>query len=449
IGYRVVGQLATRDPHIVVVETDPKEEFSSVLEKYEIPIIIGDARRDDVLEKAGVRNARTILALTNDDLVNIEVALNARELNPSIKVVLRMFDEHLAARIERAFDFQAVFSTTALAAPSFAAAVWNQKILTSVAVGDAHLHLARFEVSPGSGLVGLTIALVEARHAVNVLLHQREGQKDLLPAAGNVIGPHDAVWLVGGIEAIDAFDLLAGGKRERRWHSRRFSDVHSDDARAVLSRQIEAHYDQMGDALERGERYESRAKARALALLDARAGHVVLEVGVGTGGLLARVVSRVGGGGRVIGIDVAESLLRRARSKLESPDQAGKNGVTLVRGTAVRIPLKDESVDRVLTTYVLDLLEEEDVLIALAEMRRVLKPGGLVVCAGLTSRGASLAGQVVASGLALARKIRPLWTGGCRPLDLEPLARRAGLRVVTREVVEQKGRASEVVCCAR
>src|SRR5438094_6921557 len=120
-----------------------------------------------------------------------------------------MFDDALAERIERAFDFQAVFSTTALAAPSFAAAVWNQKILHSMSVGDLQLHLARFQVAPGSPIVGLTIAQVEARHAVNILLHQREGQKDLLPAAGNVIGPHDTLYLVGGLEGVDAFDRLA------------------------------------------------------------------------------------------------------------------------------------------------------------------------------------------------------------------------------------------------
>jgi hypothetical protein len=82
-------------------------------------------------------------------------------------------------------------------------------------------------------------------------------------------------------------------------------------------------------------------------------------------------------------------------------------------------------------------------------MRRVAKQGALVACAGLTSRGASPQARLVARGYSLMRRLQPLWTGGCRPLDLEPLARRAGLRVVAREVLEQKGRASEVVCLSR
>ena len=57
--------------------------------------------------------------------------------------------------------------------------------------------------------------------------------------------------------------------------------------------------------------------------------------------------------------------------------------------------------------------------------------------------------RLVAKAYSVTRRMQPLWTGGCRPLDLEPLARRAGLRVVAREVLEQKGRASEVVCLSR
>ncbi len=359
IGYRVVGQLAPRDSRIVVVENRPRDELREVLDKYDIPLIVGDARRDDVLERANIRHARTVLCLTNEDLVNIEVGLNARERNPAVKVILRMFDDHLAERIERAFDFQAVFSTTALAAPSFAAAVWNQKILHSIALGDEDLHLARFQILAGSALIGMTIAQVEARHAVNILLHTRQGEKDLLPAAGNVIGPMDALYLVGRLEGVDAFDKLAGGVRtsRRSWRGRTVAD---EDQRAILSRKIESYYDELGDGIDKGERYMVRAKARALALLDVRMGHRVLEVGVGTGAFLQKLVQRTKEAKAVWGVDLAGGVLRRARVRLAA-EPLGMP--PLVRATAIRLPFPDESFDRVVSTYVLDLLEEEDVLL--------------------------------------------------------------------------------------
>src|SRR5581483_1084835 len=149
----------------------------------------------------------------------------------------------------------------------------------------------RFVVARGSPLVGSTIAQVEARHAVNVLLHQREGAKDLLPAAGNVVAPHDVLYIVGGLDGIEVFDPLAGGLRGRQTvRGRKLAD---EDERRMLARKIESYYEERSDPIERDERYQSRAKLRALALLDQQPEHKVLEVGVGTGALFARLASKL------------------------------------------------------------------------------------------------------------------------------------------------------------
>src|SRR5581483_8767393 len=117
----------------------------------------------------------------------------------------------------------------------------------------------------------------------------------------------------------------------------------------------------------------------------------------------------------VLGVDLAGGVLRRAHVRLAAEPQGAP---PLLRATAMRLPFHDESFDRVISTYVLDLLEEEDVLLALSEMRRVAKAGSLVVCAGLTSRGASPQARLVARAYTVTHRVHPLWTGGCRPLDL-------------------------------
>lgn len=209
-GYRVVAHIAAKDPRVVVIEQHPKDEHKEVLERYDIPLIQGDARRDDILDKAGIARARAIMALTDNDVVNLQAALRARELNPGIKVILRMFNESLGRQIERAFGFEAVLSTTSLAAPSFAAALWNSKILHTISVGDAQLHLARFEITSPSPLVGLSIADIESKHLVNILLHKTAGKSDLLPSAQAKIASGDVIYVVGELDGIQAFDDLAG-----------------------------------------------------------------------------------------------------------------------------------------------------------------------------------------------------------------------------------------------
>jgi ubiquinone/menaquinone biosynthesis C-methylase UbiE len=255
----------------------------------------------------------------------------------------------------------------------------------------------------------------------------------------------DSLYLVGQLEGVDAFDALAGGARATRRSWRRW-DMASEDERAIRHRRLENFYDELGDGMDRSDRYQSVAKERALDFLDAHAGQRVLEVGVGTGSLLGRLVQKNGDSKAVVGIDFAGGVLRRARVRLASEPL----GVpVLIRGNAIHLPFQDGTFDRILSTYVLDVLDEEDVLLALSEMRRVARPGALVVCAGLTSRGASPWARLVGRAHALTRRVQPLWSGASRPLDLEPLARRSGLRIVAREVVEQKGRASEVVCLSR
>jgi SAM-dependent methyltransferase len=94
-------------------------------------------------------------------------------------------------------------------------------------------------------------------------------------------------------------------------------------------------------------------------------GALVLELGIGT----ARIARPVADAGcRVIGIDVAHEMLRRAQAR---------GFERLVRGNLMQLPLADASVDAVLVVHVLHHLS--DWRAALAEALRVLRPGGVML----------------------------------------------------------------------
>jgi ubiquinone/menaquinone biosynthesis C-methylase UbiE len=100
-------------------------------------------------------------------------------------------------------------------------------------------------------------------------------------------------------------------------------------------------------------------------------GHRVLEVGCGPGNLLMQLSRRVPGAD-LTGIDPDPAALRKARRK------AARRGLT-VRFTlayADELPLPDDSLDRVLSSYMLHHLDEEPQVAAMREIRRVLRPGG-------------------------------------------------------------------------
>jgi ubiquinone/menaquinone biosynthesis C-methylase UbiE len=115
-----------------------------------------------------------------------------------------------------------------------------------------------------------------------------------------------------------------------------------------------------------------RAAHRRLAGQAAvRPGHRVLEIGTGTGNL-ALLVARRHAGAEIIGLDPDPLALAVARRKAE------RRGLRVQwdLGTAGELPYADASVDRVLSSLMFHHLDEAEKRRALAEVRRVLKPGG-------------------------------------------------------------------------
>lgn len=117
LGLRVLEELRRRGVEVVAVERDAAARFLPAARALGVPVLVADMRDDAVLEEASVRHARTIVVATSDDMANLEVALDARRMNPAIKVMVRFYDQQLAAKVQGAFGIDEAFSSAALAAP--------------------------------------------------------------------------------------------------------------------------------------------------------------------------------------------------------------------------------------------------------------------------------------------------------------------------------------------
>jgi SAM-dependent methyltransferase len=114
-----------------------------------------------------------------------------------------------------------------------------------------------------------------------------------------------------------------------------------------------------------------------------RQGETVLDVGSGGGIDTILAARRVGPQGKAIGLDILEEMCERGRRHAA---EAGVEGWTeFVRGEMEDIPLPDESIDVVISNGVLNLSARKSR--ALAEMFRLLKPGGRICMADLTVEG--------------------------------------------------------------
>ena len=114
---------------------------------------------------------------------------------------------------------------------------------------------------------------------------------------------------------------------------------------------------------------------------DLNPGETVVDLGCGGGLDLALAARAVGPTGRAIGIDMAAPMVERARETLR---QLGLDWAEAHEAHAESLPLPDVSVDCVVANGILNLSPDKSVV--LAEIARVLKPGGRFVLAETTLR---------------------------------------------------------------
>jgi Trk K+ transport system NAD-binding subunit len=104
------------------------------------PVLTGDVRLPENLERAGIRDAACLFACTDNDLANIEACLQARRLNPGIRTVARIFDDVLASRVAGTFGVDAAVSATRVAAAAFVGAAIDERALRTFDIGGvAHV----------------------------------------------------------------------------------------------------------------------------------------------------------------------------------------------------------------------------------------------------------------------------------------------------------------------
>jgi voltage-gated potassium channel len=201
LGFRVAQRLYDLNRDVVVIELNPQDNLVASVQAMNIPVIQGDGTHEDILDAAGVRRARVILLCTQNDNLNLQMAVKARSLNPKIQVIMRIFDDDFASALQKQFGFSAI-SATGIAAPVFAATAAGMDISPPITVEGQPLSLARLNVSPKSKLVGVSVHAIEQTYNVSVVLLRHDGAQDLHPPAAKRLNANDVLAVLGGPEEI-------------------------------------------------------------------------------------------------------------------------------------------------------------------------------------------------------------------------------------------------------
>lgn len=146
-------------------------------------------------------------------------------------------------------------------------------------------------------------------------------------------------------------------------------DTENDFARQIFSG-LPRYYDGLAELLSLGQNGRWR-KAMVDQVVDANPASI-LDVATGTGGVALDLARRTQAS--IVGIDLTESMLERAREKVAQSAYGWR--ISLMVGRAEDLPFSDEAFDALTFTYLLRYVA--DPAATLRELARVLKPGGLL-----------------------------------------------------------------------
>ena len=201
LGYRIAQHLHEMGKSIVVVELSTAQHTVLATRELGITVIEEDARNPTALEGANIREAHTIILASQNDAMNLQIALKARSLNSRIQVVIRIFDEDFAHALHDQFGFIAL-SATEMAAPVFAAAAAGADVTHPISIEGQQLSLARLTIAPSSALAQKTIGYLEDNYHLNVILLRHDQTSEMHPSDTCPLHAGDTLAVLGGPEQL-------------------------------------------------------------------------------------------------------------------------------------------------------------------------------------------------------------------------------------------------------
>jgi Trk K+ transport system NAD-binding subunit len=212
VGTRVLGELHDLGFDVACVDRDPEARGVPLARRLGMPVVIGEAYLEETLRRVGLDSALALVSCTSSDIVNLETALQARSMREDLRIVLRLFDDDLAQRVQKSVGNVVSRSVSYLAAPAFAAALLEHRVLRTIAVGRHVLLIADVLVEPRADIAGQAITELESDGLARILAVQLHGAQrfDWAPHRGYLLAAGDRVIVLATRAGLTRF--LAGNQ---------------------------------------------------------------------------------------------------------------------------------------------------------------------------------------------------------------------------------------------
>ncbi|MCU0565080.1 MAG: NAD-binding protein, partial [Oculatellaceae cyanobacterium Prado106] len=223
LGQRIADLLQTfRQPFVAITEQTDLASRSSM------PILLGNPLQE--LPKANLAWAKSIIVVTDDQMLNLEIALLARnaaqQFQREIGLVVRTYDQRFSDNLSNLLPDAKALAAYALSAEAFAGAAFGENILSLFRLNNQTILVTEYLIRPGDTLIGKLLSQISYGYSVVPILHQEnhpslqgDPSRFLLPPDERVLEEGDRLVIlssINGLRRIEHGDMLP----PRRWRLR-------------------------------------------------------------------------------------------------------------------------------------------------------------------------------------------------------------------------------------
>lgn len=214
VGMRVVGLLRQLHQPIVGI----KEEALDSELTLPIPVITGNI--NSALSQVNLSNARSVVAVTDDEMENLEWGLRVHAANPESRMVIRTYDQRFSDRLAQLFPYAQVLCASALSAEAFVAAAFGENVLSLFRLDQQTILVTEYTIEADDTLHDRLLADIAYGYEVLPLAYWRAGQElaTFMPSDDLRLHVGDRLVVlatIGGLKRIEK-----GETAPRRWQVR-------------------------------------------------------------------------------------------------------------------------------------------------------------------------------------------------------------------------------------
>ncbi|MCB4790352.1 MAG: potassium channel protein [Elusimicrobia bacterium] len=215
IGEYVAEEFIKTNQAVVVITTDKMLEEKFL--KHNIPMVVDNPAEDETLEKAGIRNAKGLIAVLGDDKYNLFVVLSARGLNPDIRIIAQSIEKSSVIKINKA-GADDVILTDAIGGMRMASAMLRPTVVsfldTMLRGNNEHLRIEEAEILAQSEVVNKTIAESNINKKTGlIVIAVKEGTSGSYiynPGPGQKLNKGDVLIVIGNTGQLEKLYAIAG-----------------------------------------------------------------------------------------------------------------------------------------------------------------------------------------------------------------------------------------------